>query len=185
MNIAMNLAMPRHIESGHLKTIFHKTLSLGLDLDGRGLHWRLSSAACPEQRLAFAMAVYFTGGSYVLIDPDRGFLCVEKIVQLVFKLKKVRGTDSYRIGHAFAALHEALGYGHGDTAGFSLIDSGDLRNVEGFIKGFGDHVAQSLETDVMRVVRGSAATAGDHLVDDLRHFINDHETLVTVMNDIM
>lgn len=176
---------PKGIESAHLKSIFQRTLSLGDDLDGRGLHWKLSSTVSPEQRLAFAMAVYFTGGTYVLIDADRGFLCVERIMQQVAKLKTVRGSDSYRIGHAFAGLYDALGYGHHETVGFALIERDDLACVDGFIKGFSDALAQSVEADVMRVLRGDAAAGNATLIENLRHFIHDHQTVVTVINNIM
>jgi len=173
------------LEPEHLKAIFQKTLSLGEDLDNRGLHWKLSKDVAPEQRLAFALAVYFSGGLYVLIGADRGFLCVERIAQQFARLKKARKSGSYLAGHAFARLHDALGYAHHETVGFSLIQEADLQCVEGYIKGFADSVAQSLESDIMRVIRGCKAADNDVLVNNLRHFIGDHMTVTTVAREIL
>jgi hypothetical protein len=172
-------------DHGYLMNMFRETLSLGTDMDGRGLHWTLSADISPEQRLAFAFAVHFTGGRYVLVNADRGFICAERVVQQMARLKKARGHGSYRIGHAYAALYDALGYGCHETIGFALIEPGDLACVEGFIKGFGDALAQSLEPDVMRVICRNAGADRDVLIQNLRHFINDHETVVTVINDIV
>jgi hypothetical protein len=162
-----------------MKANFHRTLSLGEDLDTRGLHWKLSKVYSPEQRLAFALAVYFTGGLYILIDADRGFLCVERIAQKFAKLQQVRGKDSYRIGHAFAELHDALGFGFDETVGFSLILDGDLACAEGFIKGFTDSTRQSLEASVMVAIRGHQTVDQDAFIKNLRHYIDDHQTVAT------
>lgn len=169
---------------GQLKAIFQRTLSLGKDMDDRGLHWTLPKEVMPEQRLAFMLAVYFTGGAYVLIDGARGLLPVEKVTQQFEMLQKARKAGSYRAGHAFAQLHEALGYGHHETQGFGLIHADDLRPVDGFIKGFSDSLAQSLEADVMRVIRPELTAGNELLINNLRHFIGDHRTLETVVDDI-
>lgn len=176
----------RHpLDVAHLNRIFRDTLSLGSDMDGRGLHWRLPAAVCPEQRLAFALAVYFTGGLYILIDSARGFLCVEKIALALAHLKKARGSGSYRIGHAFATLHEALGYSPSDSIGFRLIEAGDAACVEGFIKGFGDCMAQSLEADIARIVHGQPDSDGAAQLGMLRHFIGDQLTVQTVLQQLL
>lgn len=180
-----HVQLSRQIDPAHLDSMSNRTLSLGIDMDGRGLHWRLSATLSPEQRLAFTLAVYFKGGLYVLVDADRGFLCVERIAQQVAKLKKARGSGAYRIGHAFAGLYDALGYGHHETVGFALIERDDFACVDGFIKGFSDALAQSVEADVMHVLRGDAAAGNATLIDNLRHFINDHQSVVTVINNIM
>lgn len=169
---------------GQLKAIFQKTLSLGKDMDDRSLHWTLPKEVMPEQRLAFMLAVYFTGGASVLIDGARGFLPVEKVIQQFAKLQTARKAGSYRAGQAFAQLHEALGYGHHETQGFGLIHADDLRSVDGFINGFSDSLAQSWEADVMRVIRPEVTAGNELLINNLRHFIGDHRTLETVVDDI-
>ena len=167
-----------------IKSTFQQTLSLGMDLDTRGLHWKLAKDFSPEQRLAFALAVYFTGGLYVLIDADRGFLCVERIAQKFARLQKAREHESYRIGHAFAELHDALGYGYEETVGFSLIHDSDLQSTAGFIKGFSDSTRQSLEGDVMIAIRGPNAVDQETFINSLRHYIDDHMTVATVARSI-
>jgi hypothetical protein len=167
-----------------LTETFKKTLSLGEPMDERRLHWTLSKAVAPEQRLAFALAVYFTGGSYVIACADRGFLCVERIAQRFAELMKARKGGSYQIGHAFARLNDALGFGLQETIGFSLIQDGDLACVEGFIKGFSDSMRLSVEADVMRVLRGVRASQEEQLIN-LRHFIGDHMTVQTVSREII
>lgn len=165
--------------------LLRQTLSLGADMDGRGLRWTLPYSISPEQRLAFALAVHFTGGRYVLIDKDRGFLCVERIALNFARLEKARLHESYRIGHAFAELHDALGYGCAETVGFTLIHDADLACVDGFIKGFGDSINQSLEADVMRCIKGDRAADRTVLLNNLRHYINDHRTVTTVAHHII
>lgn len=177
---ALRRPLARQLEPQQIKAIFQKTLALGVDLDNRGLHWRLSREYSPEQRLAFALAVYFSGGLYVLIDADRGFLCVERIAQKFARLTKAREHEAYSIGHAFADLHDALGYGHGETIGFSLIEDVDLSCPEGFVKGFSDCTRQSLEGDVMRVLKNGKGAGPDTLLNNLKHYIDDHTTVTTV-----
>lgn len=167
-----------------LAETFKKTLSLGEPMDERRLHWTLAKAVVPEQRLAFALAVYFTGGSYVMVCADRGFLCVERVAQRFAELMKARQGGSYQIGHAFARLYDALGFGHLETVGFTLIQHSDLSCVEGFIKGFTDSMRLSVEADVMSVLTGIKAD-NDTLVENLRHFIDDHMTVCTVSKEII
>ena len=175
----------RPLAPQRLAAIFKKTLSLGEDLDGRGLHWRLPHEVSPERRLAFALAVYCTGGLSVLIAADRGFLCVERIARQFAQWQKARQSDACLAGQAFARLHDALGYAHHETVGFRLVRDAGLRSAEGFIKGFADAVAQSLEADVMRVIRGSATAGNEVLINNLRHFIGDHMAVATLARDII
>lgn len=112
-----------------IKTVSRETLSMGVDMDSRGLHWRLAKDIPPQQRLDFGLAVYYFGGLYVLIDADRGFLCVELIAQKFARLEKARANESYSIGHAFAELYDALGYGYDTTLAFSLIEQADLASI--------------------------------------------------------
>lgn len=126
-------------------TLFAHVLSLGHQMDARGRRWALPSAVAPRLRLEFALAVFSNGGLYVLIDVDRGFLCTERITLLFAQLQNLRGSDSYRVGHAFARLHDALGYGNNDMTGYSLIEDPDLQCPAGFIKGFCDATVQIRE----------------------------------------
>lgn len=163
-----------------IKTVSRETLSMGVDMDSRGLHWRLAKAIPPQQRLDFALAVYYFGGLYVLIDADRGFLCVELIAQKFARLEKARANESYSIGHAFAELYDALGYGYDTTLAFSLIEQADLKCPQGFLKGFSDSTRQSIESDVMRVIRGTETAGRGTVINNLRQFIDDHTTVRTV-----
>ncbi|NHZ99031.1 hypothetical protein [Massilia sp. CCM 8734] len=173
-----------HSVGQQLRTASRETLSLGVDMDGRGLHWRLAKEVLPQQRLEFALAVYFSHGLYVLVTAKRGFLCVERIAQNFAQLIKARQSGSYLIGHAYAKLLDALGYADHETVAFELIESGDIENPKAFIKGFSDSVAQSLESDVMRIVRGMHGTVersgGELLVENLRHHIAERCTNVRV-----
>lgn len=161
-----------------IRTASREVLALGIDMDGRGLHWRLAKDIAPQLRLEFSLAVFFSQGLYVLIAADRGFLCVERIAQRYHQLIKARQSGSYLIGHAFAKLLDALGYGENDTAAFDLIEEGDLANPTAFIKGFSDCVAQSMEWDIARVVRGqhrkAARSGAEVLVDNLRSYVAEH-----------
>jgi len=154
-----------------IRSASREILSLGVDMDGRGLHWRLAKHTAPLGRLEFALAVYRTGGLYVLIHADRGFLCVERIAQKAARLGIARANESYSIGHAFAELYDALGFEYGSTVGFALIEGTDLACPEGFIKGFSDSVAQSVEGDVMNVIRGSKTAGQEILINNLRNYI--------------
>lgn len=173
----------RRLTAQQLASIFQHTLSCGVDMDRRGLHWKLPAAIPAEQRLAFALAVYFTGGLHVLIDADRGFLCVERIAQRYAQLQTERKADSYRIGHAYGLLHEALGYAQQGSEGFHLIQDADLHCPERFVAGFSDSMAESLEGDVMRIVRGGAAEDDRGLIDHLRRFIANRLSVVAAAND--
>lgn len=148
-------------------------LSLGADMDGLGLIWTLPTAVPPHQRHAFALAVHASGGLSLLIDADRGFLSVERIARCTAALTLARTQGAYRTGYAFAQLVEALGYGERDTRGFELLDPADCGAPAAFVAGFGAAVAQSLETDVMRVV-WSAPAAPVPLVERLRCWIDAH-----------
>ncbi len=167
-----------------IKSIFQHTLSLGVDMDNRGLHWTLPRDISPEQRLAFALAVYFSGGLYIFIDADRGFLCVERIAHKFFRLQKARSQESYRIGHAFAELHDALGYTLDETIGFGLIADADLACPEGYIKGFSDSMNQSLEGDVMRAIKNDLATSRAMQINNLRHYVSDHVSVSAIARNI-
>ena len=160
-----------------IKVISREVLSLGVDMDSRGLHWRLAKEVPPQQRLEFALAVYFSHGLYVLVAAERGFLCVERIAQHFAKLIRARQSGSYLIGHTFAKLLDALGYSDHETAAFGLIEAGDFANPRAFIKGFSDSLAQSVESDVMRIVRGNhhpaECSGGELLVENLRHWISE------------
>jgi hypothetical protein len=180
-----NMQMPvSHHLNPEMKAVCKRTLSLGKDMDTRGLQWTLSKDYSPEQRLAFALAVYFSGGLYVLVDADRGFLCVERIAQKFARLERARKNESYRIGHAFAELHDALGFGFEETIGFTLIRDSDLTCVEGFIKGFSDSTRQSLESSVMFTIKGYRGVDQDAFLKNLRHYIDDHQTVTTAARAI-
>ena len=94
--------------------------------------------------------------------------------QQYVQLRTARALASYLTGHAFARLHDALGYAHHETAGFSLIEDADLQSADDFICGFSDSVRQSLDADVMRVIGGSATAGNGVLINNLCHFIGDH-----------
>ncbi|MPQ55101.1 hypothetical protein [Duganella sp. FT27W] len=159
-------------------------LSLGADMDGLGLIWTLSATVPPHQRLGFALAVHASGGLSLLIDADRGFLNVERIARCTAALTLARRQGAYRAGYAFAQLVEALGYGERDTRGFELFDPADCAAPAAFVAGFGAAVAQSLETDVMRVV-GSALAAPVPLVERLRCWIDAHGATAMVAGDVL
>lgn len=167
-----------------IRTVSRDVLTMGIDMDNRGLHWRLAKEVPPEQRLEFALAVYFANGLYVLVAAERGFLCVERIAQHLAQLIKARQSGSYLIGHAFAKLYDALGYADHETVAFGLIEEGDLANPKAFIKGFSDSVAQSMESDVMRIVRGDHRSAGksgsELLIENLRQYIAESSTNATI-----
>jgi hypothetical protein len=172
-----------------IKAVSRETLALGVDMDSRGLHWRLAKDIPPQQRLEFALAVYFSHGLYVMIAAERGFLCVERIAQHFTQLLKARQSGSYLIGHAFARLLDALGYADHETAAFCLIEEGDLANPKAFIKGFSDSVAQSIESDVMRIVRGdhrpAARDGRDLLVENLCQYIAEFSTTATIERSLV
>lgn len=172
-----------------IRTASRETLSLGVDMDSRGLHWRLAKEVPPQQRLEFALAVYFAHGLYVLVAAERGFLCVERIAQNFAQLIKARQSGSYLIGHAFAKMLDALGYADHETVAFGLIEAGDLANPKAFIKGFSDSVAQSMESDVMRIVRGNHRPAersgSELLVENLCQYIAECSTNATIERSLV
>jgi len=154
-------------------------LSLGADMDGLGLIWDLPATVPPHQRLGFALAVHASGGLFLLVDAERGFLSVERIARCTAALTLARTQGAYRTGYAFAQLVEALGYDERDTRGFDLLDRADCGAPAAFVAGFGAAVAQSLETDVMRVV-GGALAAPVPLVERLRCWIDGHDAAALV-----
>lgn len=170
-------------ETIQLALALKKTLTLGEPMDARHRQWRLPNSVAPEQRLAFVLAVHFTGGSFVMTCADRGFLCAQLVSQRFAELTRARKGGSYEIGFAFARLHEALGFAHDETIGFSLIEHSDLSCPEGFIKGFADSIRLSMEADVMRVLTGSKATNAT-LVANLRHFVDDHATVCALGHEV-
>lgn len=151
----------------------HSALSLGFAMDGLGLIWTLPAHVPPRQRLAFALAVHEAGGLSVLIDADRGFLSVERIVRCTAALTLARMRGAYRTGYAFAQLVEALGYGDHDVRGFELLDAADCAASTAFVAGFGAAVDESFESDVMRVMRGVLVPPVP-LVECLRRWTGDH-----------
>lgn len=159
-------------------------LPLGADMDGLGLIWKLSASVAPRQRLAFALAVHAAGGLSFLVDADRGFLSVERIVRCTAALTLARAQGGYRTGYAFAQLLEVLGYGEHDSRGFALLDLVDCLASAAFVEGFGAAVSQSLETDVMRVVCGTPA-APVPLVERLRRWIDAQGATALVTGDVV
>lgn len=179
-----NCAVILQARANPMAEAFHKTLSLGAPMDQGGRHWILEKSVAPEQRLAFALAVYFMGGSYVMVSADRGILSVERVAQRFADLMKARRGGSYQAGHAYARLYAALGFGPHDTAGFTLIDHDDLACVEGFVKGYADGLRLAPEADPTGApTGGQAATEG--LLANLRHFINDHLTVFSVGSELL
>lgn len=132
----------------------NEALSLGNDLEGRGLHWHLIGETGPEYRLALSLAVYCKGGTYAIVGPGTVVLCVKQVATAYLTLKRHMGHCPYRAGHAAALLHIALQYIGEATDVFEAFVPPSLARCAGFAKGFADALNQMQ----VRTQRGGIGT---------------------------
>lgn len=117
-------------------------LALGVDREGRGLHWHLGGNANPEYRLALSLAVHCRGGTYAVVDEEHIVLCVNQVSISFARLFKNLEFCPYHAGHAFLNLYMSLGYIENGHNVFRLLVPPSLARTPGFVKGFTDALSQ-------------------------------------------